>query len=393
MPRGRKASSPHKLKLRNRQGLAVCWYRGSEYRFGKWDAATDRPTTEALAAFHRQVAIWAQNPFSVATEQSPYLVSLWHDWVKSRHAPKNSQYQLLLCARELFGTSEEPGPHHWTRVADFTAADLLAWQSRLCGLVNERGQRRLGRYMVNLYVGFVRKAFKWGVVTGVVEHGHAASLMFVPSPSKDEVKPSTRRKGVEWSRVDAVINLLPPPLKAATKLIRHTGSRPSEVLGLQVHEVRRSGKHFVESGVEIDLDAMGVWAVIMRKHKTESHGFDRVLFLGPKSQAVLTEYLATLDDATGYIFRPADSIRRSTRDNNDFYDFRKLNRAVKRACERAGVAVWTPYQLRHQVSKEIQAQYGRDAARVCLGHQVGGVTEIYAGSDLRLAAKVMREIG
>lgn len=54
---------------------------------------------------------------------------------------------------------------------------------------------------------------------------------------------------------------------------------------------------------------------------------------------------------------------------------------------------WTPYAVRHSAGVLVQQRFGRDAARVFLGHQVGGVTERYAGGDLERAAEVARAWG
>lgn len=54
---------------------------------------------------------------------------------------------------------------------------------------------------------------------------------------------------------------------------------------------------------------------------------------------------------------------------------------------------WSPNQLRHSGATAIRERYGIEAARTVLGHADPKVTEIYAGRDFQMAARVMLEIG
>ena len=67
--------------------------------------------------------------------------------------------------------------------------------------------------------------------------------------------------------------------------------------------------------------------------------------------------------------------------------------AIQRACKRAGIAAWSPRQLRHTRATLIRQVYGLEAAKAVLGHADTKITEIYAERDLELSMKVMREIG
>ena len=143
-----------------------------------------------------------------------------------------------------------------------------------------------------------------------------------------------------------------------------------------------------------------------REHKTDEGDFDRVIFFGPKSQAVLAPFMAGQADEA-YVFRPMEGrmsagnlgvykpVKRgeNRRTPREYYHYSSLENAVERACEKAGIAKFVPYSLRHSVFRKIQALYGRDGARVFGGHKVGGSTEIYCGSDLTLAAKIASEVG
>jgi integrase len=77
----------------------------------------------------------------------------------------------------------------------------------------------------------------------------------------------------------------------------------------------------------------------------------------------------------------------------DQYTKASYNRAVNRACKKAGVPQWTVNQLRHSSGTEVRNKYGLDAAQAVLGHANASTTEIYAELDFEKAAQVAREIG
>jgi len=68
-------------------------------------------------------------------------------------------------------------------------------------------------------------------------------------------------------------------------------------------------------------------------------------------------------------------------------------RAVRRACKRAGVPIWTPGQLRHNAGTKIRADFDLEAARVGLGHAHASTTEIYAKRDSDKNHEVFEKLG
>ncbi len=67
--------------------------------------------------------------------------------------------------------------------------------------------------------------------------------------------------------------------------------------------------------------------------------------------------------------------------------------AIRRACEKAGIELWSPNQLRHAAATEIRKKYSLADAKAALGHSSISTTLIYAEACAEEAAKVMREIG
>ena len=134
-----------------------------------------------------------------------------------------------------------------------------------------------------------------------------------------------------------------------------------------------------------NVDRSGdIWEYRPESHKTEHHGRQRVVFIGPQAQAVLRPYL--LRDEDSFCFQPRRSWRLHFTKNS-------YRNAIHRACERAGVEKWNSNQLRHSAATEIRRRYGLEAAQVILGHASADVTQIYAERDLQKAVEIMREVG
>jgi integrase len=123
-------------------------------------------------------------------------------------------------------------------------------------------------------------------------------------------------------------------------------------------------------------------------------------------------------DPEEYLFRPCDAVaehharraarRRSKRTPSEMkrrrkkaprvqpgirYNRRSYRQAVVRACEKAGVPVWSPLQLRHGRATEIRRRYGLEASQCVLGHERADVTQLYAERNEALAARIMAEVG
>jgi len=158
-----------------------------------------------------------------------------------------------------------------------------------------------------------------------------------------------------------------------------------------------------------------VWAYRPESHKTEHHGRERIIYIGPKAQTILRPFL--LRAAEAYCFSPAESeknrraeqrtrrttkVQPSQRDRRKKHPRRKVGqrysrdsyrRAIHRACELAGVEKWSPNRLRHSAATEIRRRFGLEAAQVTLGHATADITQVYAERDAELAREVMHKIG
>lgn len=201
--------------------------------------------------------------------------------------------------------------------------------------------------------------------------------------------------------MDALLRLVSRQLSAMIRLQLLTGMRPGEVRLMRGCELEMTGR---------------VWTYTPASHKTEHHGIERPIYLGPQAQAVVEPFLKT--DLDAYLFSPQNAEharneerranrkskmtpsqakrrrkRHAQRTPSDHYTKVSYYRAITRACDRAGVPSWFPNQLRHNAATRLRKEHGLEAAQVVLGHRTANVTQVYAERDHSKAREVMARIG
>ncbi|WLD13130.1 site-specific integrase [Planctellipticum variicoloris] len=297
------------------------------------------------------------------------------------------------------------------------------------------------RSNVNRQIHRVKRLFAWGVENERVPAAVYQSLQAVAGlrRGRSKARESAPVAPVPQGTVDATLPHLPGVVADMVRLQLLCGARPGEICSIRPCDITRG--------------LNGVWTYRPATHKTEHHGRERRIFIGPEGQAVLSRYLDR--DPEAYCFWPAEAdaernaVRRANRrspltpsqaarkrkgrTHRARYTKDTYNRAVGRGCEMAfgmpaelrnvGRTVarlqdvtekqrdaeklrlstaaaawraeycWSPNQLRHSRATAIRERYGLEAAATVLGHADPRVTEIYAERDFAMAAKVMREIG
>lgn len=298
------------------------------------------------------------------------------------------------------------------RVAEFAPSALKAVRHAMI-------DGNLCRGTVNSRINRIRRVFKWGVENELVPSLvlHALQAVSPLKRGRCNVREADPVKPVPKEMVDEVVAHVSPPVGAMIQLQLLTGMRPGEVMQM------RTG----------DLDMSGhTWIYRPATHKTEHHGRQRVIYLGPKAQKVLQPFLKA--DGEAFLFRPDEAMaelahqRRAARKTpltpsqcarkrkryprrapSSCYDRRSYAWAIRRACQRAYPPPghlddkqrkewnrehrWAPNQLRHNAATELRKHFGIEAARVILGHASADVTEIYAEIDLAKAAEIMSRVG
>ena len=294
------------------------------------------------------------------------------------------------------------------------------------------------RTTINMNTGRIRRMFKWGLSEELLKAEVYQRLCSITGLQRgrtlaaepDPIEP------VSEEMMEAVLPYLKQTVADMVRFQRLAGCRPNEVCQLRPADIDRS---------------QDVWRYIPQSHKTEHRGRKRIIFIGPKAQAILLRYLARNPEM--YCFRPCDSEakRRSEkhaarktliscgnrpgsnrksapkRQPSDHYSTSSYARAIERGCDLAfplpaavrrakgetmpqwrqrievfgrDVVVehytkyrWSPNRLRHAAATEIRQRFGLEAAQVVLGHSKADVTQIYAERDLLRAIEVARRIG
>jgi integrase len=221
------------------------------------------------------------------------------------------------------------------------------------------------RRYINASVRRIRFLFNWAVEEELVTAAVAGALATVKgiregrtaAREKPEVGP------VADEVVEATLPRVSPVAADVIRLMRLSGARPAEAVGMKVEEIDRT-----------DPDC---WRYRPRRHKTYHRGKKRVVFLGPKCQEVLSRYILKAG-SSGKVFPITHS---------------GLRTAITRGCRRAGVEHWAPNQLRHTHATTVRRDFGVEASQVMLGHSHINTTEIYAEADAERGREVARKMG
>ncbi len=178
---------------------------------------------------------------------------------------------------------------------------------------------------------------------------------------------------------------LAPIIKAMLRIQLGTGMRPSEIFNMRPMDIDRTGS---------------TWIYRPPNHKNQTKGKTRAIPIVGDARDAIIDYLNRPEDR--HCFSPKESVawhksmKRANRKSKvqpsqkdrskpnakrkatDKYSNASYRRAIVRACERAGVTPWFPYQIRHAVLTLIRDEQGPEAAQALAGHSRMSMTEHYA---------------
>lgn len=384
------------LRRHKASGRAFVHVSGQTIYMGKWGS---RATKEAYGRFIREWAVAGRVPASYREEEQELVTVSELIVAFMKHAKKYYRKNdrstrtaenfapALAILRRLYG--REP-------VDRFGPIALKAVREEMV-------EADMSRRYVNDNVDRIRLMFRFGVENELVPSSTYESLKAVRNLARgrSEARETTPVKPVTDAIIEKTLPFMPPMVQDMVRFQRLTGCRPAEVCEIRPCDIDLSGD---------------VWLYEPWEHKTEHHGRERVVCIGPKAQAILSPYLMDREPED-YCFSPRESEqlrkidlrrrrktpvqpsqqnrrkRRPKRFAGVRYDRCSYYRAVVRAVEKAGVEHWSPAMLRHTAATEIRKRYGLEEAQVVLGHSTARITEIYAEKNVALAAEVARAIG
>lgn len=391
MPKLTQSVPKYRLHRQSRQ--AIVTINGRDHLLGP------HGTKASKLEYDRIIAEWLSSGRSQsygAPERDYSIVEMVADYIRHAAAyhgkdPRGEYGHIIRCMRllrEIYGRS--------------TAAEFGVLQFK--ALRHSIATPELSRGYVNETMRRVVAAFKWAAAEGKIPASVPVNLAIVPGLRKGKcaLREPEPVGPVDDSIVDATLPVLPDVVADMVRLQRLTGARPAEVCILRPCDVDRSGE---------------VWLYRPSRHKTEHHGKDRVVLIGPKAQAILLRYLAR--DHEAFCFRPKDSEakrraaqhaarktplscgnrpgsnrkRRPVRTAGEFYTTASYRRAIYRACDKGDLERWAPNRLRHTAGTEVRREFGLEASQVVLGHSKADTTQIYAERDLAKGLQVAKAIG
>jgi len=219
-------------------------------------------------------------------------------------------------------------------------------------------------------------------------------------------------KAVPDEIVEKTLPHMTPVIADMVRVQRLIGCRPKEIRIMRFCDIDRETYE-------------DVWIYTPSTHKTENiTNEESPIAIGSRAQTILTPYLMDkADTPEAYLFSPADSVRfqniekrrkRKTLNKNgqvqpshrnrkkktpkkvpgDHYTKSSYYLGIARACKKAGVPRWHPYQLRKAAAVEARKKGGRDAAQAVMRHKNFKTTEtFYAPADFEKAVEFARESG
>ena len=268
-------------------------------------------------------------------------------------------------------------------VDDFRPRHLKAFRELLI-------QKGMARTTINKVVGIVCRMYHWGAEEDHVhpDTWHRLRAVRGLARGKSDARETSPIGPVAEDLFRATLPFMPPAVAAIAEVMWFTGMRPGEAV-----QMRRR-----------DLDMTGEdWLYVPASHKTECHGKERKIPIGPRARKVLLEFLSL--DPNRAIFQPERSrtkkVKRASANQEATggasrrggYTTTSFGRAVRRACERAELPLWTPNQIRHAYASGVREEFGIEAARIMLGHSNTSTTEIYAEISTHKATQIAAQIG
>jgi integrase len=423
MPRKKGVPSYRFHKARN---CAVVTINGQNFYLGRHDSP------ESYEKYARLIAEWKckqTRPEAIpilggngaVVSVNELIVSFWQHakqrYVKNGNPTSEirSFRSALRPVRQLYGR----GP-----VTSFGPLALVACRHKLV----EAGYCRK---RINQHIGRIRQVFKWGVAREMVPETVWRALCAVEGLRHGEAPERPPIKPVAEEHIAAIKPHVTPQVAAMIDLQLWSGCRPGEICVMWT----------------IDINTQGaIWEYRPHSHKTEHHGKERVVYLGPHAQKTLKPWLKT--DLHAYIFSPREgrawyhaqrAVNRKTpksrqrqspqrkplpkRAPGERYNVFSYGQAIQRACEVAfgmpkelrriskkldtderkrlarlaaelrAKHCWSPNQLRHNAATRIRAAYGIEAARIILGHSSAVTSEIYADIDREKAREIVEKLG
>jgi integrase len=264
----------------------------------------------------------------------------------------------------------------------------------------------LSRSYINRLVRYVRTVFKWGVSESLIDVAVWQTLLTVDAIKKGrekQVKETEKKKSIPSAAIAKTLEHLSATVSTMVKCQLLAACRPDEITIVRPCDIQAT-------------DNPNVWLYQPYQHKNSwRDDDDKPIYFGPAAMELLKPYIQECESEEDYLFSPQRVMKQWNESRRGQGTFVKRNytpkenpigtakrehytddtycRAVKRACAKAGVPVWTPNRLRHTRASELRDLFGLEAASFVLRHSDIETTQIYTERADKKHREVIAKVG
>jgi integrase len=148
------------------------------------------------------------------------------------------------------------------------------------------------RTYINRQIGRIKQIFKWAAAQELIPVDAYQALLTVAGlrKGKTEARENDPVRPIAENWMEQTIPRVSRQVAGMIRLMHTTGIRPGEAV--------------IMRGCDLDPSAT-VWVYRPQRHKTQHHGHDRIIYLGPKAQEIIHPFLKS--DLQAHLFSPADA--------------------------------------------------------------------------------------
>ena len=390
--------------------------------------ADERPEGEIYIAFGKWLNLFTQQPQKVLSFKSPYeaieqIINPTSTLTVGELVENFKKYTIQILARMSENTrlhdlslirriESSLHPYFAWPVNDFGPDELHKIQQALINHKYVQGKtvKQYTRQGINDVMKWIKRVWKWGLGRQLVNPERLQSLEEVKALrlGSNSVTEKAKRKRVTEDEFKKVVSGVNPVVADMLRLIWLTAMRPYEVCGMRPFDLIRDDS-------ECWLYIPGRDCGPVGKHKTMRFERVKVIPITRGSQGILSKYITDFESKE-FVFSPEQAVKLCQKQKSlnrktplncgnkpgtskkecprispgKKYDHNSLCRAVVRACERAGVEKFVPYDLRRTAATGTRSILGKEAAKVLLGHTKTETTDIYLLEEVQEVIKVAK---
>jgi len=327
------------------------------YALGVYDSPASRE------AYHQLIAAWESGGRRLPGVKEDRVaqgcatitelcLAYWRD-CKDRYEP-----QSLFTHREAVRLIRK---YHGSEPADSFGPNKLRELRKV--MVRDRDWSRT---YANRQCKRIAQMFKWGGAHEMVPASVYNALRLLEPLRRGQLgaRENPPRQPVDFGLVELTIPHLSDTVADMVRVQTLTAMRPCAMVIMRPCDIDRSGD---------------VWVYTPPKHSGEVAKYNPVL-LGPRAQGIVARRMF------------GDCVFAT--DRGTPYSSGSYRRSITRACERAGLERWTPYQVRHAVLTRLERTHGLIGSSLVAGHASAMTTEsTYVHRDREQAMRIVREVG